>query len=99
MVGDSSSSYKIDNVTQVYDILNPEGHQNSITGSKLRAVLLKGLILPVGGVASVKGLCTACVAGLFPSRLSISKLDRIAPLIINLPLSSIITFFQKKSKN
>ena len=67
MVGDSSSSYKIDNVTQVYDILNPEGHQNSITGSKVTAILVKWYILPIGGVASerVRALPAACAAGLF----------------------------------
>ena len=31
--------------------LNPEGHQNAISGSKVRVILLKGWILPIGGVA------------------------------------------------
>ena len=31
--------------------LNPEGHQNPISGSKGTIILLKGLILPNGGVA------------------------------------------------
>ena len=33
-------------------LLNPEGHPNRITGSKVLAVLLNWWILPVGGVAS-----------------------------------------------
>ena len=36
--------------------LNPEGHQNSITGSKVTAILLKGWISPVGGASAVEGL-------------------------------------------
>ena len=46
-------------------ILNPEGHPNRIVDSKVMAALLNGWSLPVGGVASVKGLRAACVAGLF----------------------------------
>ena len=33
-----------------------EGHPNCIIGLKVKAILLNGLILPIGGVASVKGL-------------------------------------------
>ena len=38
--------------------LNLEGHQNHISGSKVKAILLKGLIWPIGGVAS--GSVCAC---------------------------------------
>ena len=31
--------------------LNPEGHQNRISGSKCTTILLKGWILPIGGDA------------------------------------------------
>ena len=31
--------------------LNPEGHQNRIIDGKVTVILLKGLILPIGGVA------------------------------------------------
>ena len=31
--------------------LNPEGYQNRISGSKVKVILLKGLILSIGGVA------------------------------------------------
>ena len=36
--------------------LNPEGLQNPISGSKVTAILLKGWILPIGGVSAVEGL-------------------------------------------
>ena len=39
------------------EILNLEGHQNCITGSKVTAILLNGWILPIGGASAVKGLC------------------------------------------
>ena len=32
-------------------IINLEGHQNRIIGSKVTAILLSGWILPIGGVA------------------------------------------------
>ena len=43
-------------VAQDWDISNLKGHQNCIIGSKVTAILLKGWILPFGGVASKKGL-------------------------------------------
>ena len=45
-VRDSSSSYKIPYVVLVWDILNLKGHQNQI-GSKVLAIFLNGLVLPV----------------------------------------------------
>ena len=41
-VRDSSSSYKIDYVIVIKNYINPEGHQNPISGSKFTAILLKG---------------------------------------------------------
>ena len=38
--------------------LNPKGHQNSFSGSKIMPILLKGLIWPIGGVTS--GRVCAC---------------------------------------
>ena len=38
--------------------LNPEGHQNPISGSKVTAILVKGWILPIGGASS--GRVCAC---------------------------------------
>ena len=47
-------------------MLNKKVHQKRINGSKVMAVLLNRWILPLGGVASVKGQRAACVEGLFP---------------------------------
>ena len=57
-VKDSSSSYKIHYVIVIKNYKNTEGHQNRITGSKVTAILLKGWIFPIGGVAS--GRVCAC---------------------------------------
>ena len=40
----------------IKNFLNPEGHQNRISGSKVTAILLKGCILPIGGASSVEGM-------------------------------------------
>ena len=55
-VRDSSSSYKIDYVIVIKTFLNPEEHQNRISGLKVTVILLKGWILPMGGASSVEGL-------------------------------------------
>ena len=55
-VRDSTSSYKIDYVIVIKNFLNPEGHQNPISGSKVTAILLKGWILPIGGASAGEGL-------------------------------------------
>ena len=51
-VWDSSFSYKIDYVIPIKNFLNPKGHQNPISGSKGMTILLKRLIVPIGGVVS-----------------------------------------------
>ena len=58
MVADDAFSHKIDYVTIFWDILNPEGHPNHITGSKVTAILLNRWILPIGGASS--GRVCAC---------------------------------------
>ena len=40
----------------IKNLLNPEGQQNRINGSKVTAILLKGLILPICGASAVEGL-------------------------------------------
>ena len=40
----------------LWEILNLEGHPNYITGSRVTAILLNRWSLPIGGVASGKGL-------------------------------------------
>ena len=52
MGGDGAFSHNLKYVTFFKDILNPEGHPNQITGSKVVAILLNGWVLPVGGVTS-----------------------------------------------
>ena len=54
---DSSSSYKIDYATVIKNFLNPEGHENPISGSIVTAILLKGSIWPIGEASSREGLC------------------------------------------
>ena len=41
-VRDSSSSYEMDCVIMIKNFLNPKGHQNHISGSKVTAILVKG---------------------------------------------------------
>ena len=55
-VRDRCFGYKIDCVIVIKNFLNPEGHQNPITGSKVTAILLKGWILPIGGASAREGL-------------------------------------------
>ena len=40
----------------IKNFLNPEGHENPISGSKVTTILLKGGILPIGGASSGEGL-------------------------------------------
>ena len=47
---------KKDYVMVIKNFLNPKGHQNPISGSKVRDILLKGWILPIGGASAGKGL-------------------------------------------
>ena len=42
----------------IKNFLNLKGHQNHINGSKVTATLVKGYMLPIGGVAS--GRVSAC---------------------------------------
>ena len=39
MVRDSSSSYKVEYFLVIKNFLNPEGHENPISGSKVTAIL------------------------------------------------------------
>ena len=49
----------------IKNFINPKGHQNPISGSKVTAILLKGWILPIGGVSLEKSAPAACAAGWF----------------------------------
>ena len=46
-VRDGALGHKIDYVAQVYDILNLNKHQNHTIRSKIMAILLKVLIMPI----------------------------------------------------
>ena len=55
-IRDITSSYKIDySDIVIKNCLNPEGHQNTISGSKVTAIILKGWILHIGGASSGEG--------------------------------------------
>ena len=58
-------SHKIDYVTIFKDILNPEGHPNRITGSKVTAILLNGGFCPLVELHREGSASAACAAGLF----------------------------------
>ena len=52
----SSSNYKIDYVIVNKSSLNPKGHFNPMSGSKVTAIVLKGWILPIGEASSGEGV-------------------------------------------
>ena len=65
-VKNRTSSYKIDYFIVIKNFLNPDGHQNPISISKVTAILLKGWIWPICGVSAGGGSApAACAAGLF----------------------------------
>ena len=55
-------SHKTNYIDIFSEILNLEGHLNRCIGSKVTAILLKGRILPTGGVASGRVCPVACAA-------------------------------------
>ena len=64
-VADGAFSHKIDYVTNLKEILNPEGHPNRITGSKVTAILLNGGFCPLVELHWEGSAPAACAAGLF----------------------------------
>ena len=76
IIWDSSSSYKIDFVKVINNFQNLKGYQNPIAGSKVTAIILKGWIWPIGGVASGR----VCFLMDLPFNLGESaKFSKIAP--------------------
>ena len=59
MVRNGAFSHKIDYINIFLEILNLEGNQNRITGSRVTAILLNGWIFPIGqsGEASRWRVC------------------------------------------
>ena len=49
----------------IKNFLNPEGHKNPFSGSKVTAILLKGWIWPIGGASVGEGLPCSLPAGFF----------------------------------
>ena len=47
MIGDGALSHKKDYVSRFYEVLNFKGHPTRITGSRVKAILLNKLILPI----------------------------------------------------
>ena len=48
MVRNGAFSHKIYYITIFQEILNLQGHQNRITGSRVMLILLNGWIIPIG---------------------------------------------------
>ena len=85
---DRFSSYNRDYVIGIKNFLNPEWHQNPISGSKVTAILLMGWILPNGGASAGEGLCLqpaqqACLSRPFYA-LSFFFIHFKEPLLVNL---------------
>ena len=67
-VSNRAYNHKIDYVAEVYYILNLTGNQNGIIGLKVKAILLKGWIFLIDGVASgrlvlYEGTCPTFLLG------------------------------------
>ena len=58
-------------LTFFLEVLNLEEHLNRCIGSKVTAIMLNGLILPSGGVASGRVCPAAGEAGLFLTEVNI----------------------------
>ena len=69
----------------IKNFLNPEGHQNCLTGSRVTAILLKGWILLIGGDAS----------GFFLYYLQHSELRDFVLLMLLIWQRKICTYFTK----
>ena len=56
MVEDGALSHTMDYVKYFLKIPNLKGHSNHITGSRVMATFLNGLILSIGGASTMEGL-------------------------------------------
>ena len=73
MVEDDAFSHKRDYFTMFLEILNLEGHQNCIPGSRVTSIVLNGWTLPIGEAASGR-VCTCSLC----SRLDFLQADSIS---------------------
>ena len=69
-VADGAFKHKVDYVTIFKEILNPEGHPNRITGSKVTTILLNGGFCPLVELHREGSAPAACAAGLFVNALN-----------------------------
>ena len=91
-VRDSTSSYKIDYFIVIKKILNPEGHQNPISGSKVMVILLKGWIFPISGASSGR----VCACTLHSRLVFFLSMVRCQSLVFMIHFYIVISFpFQK----
>ena len=68
MIIEGGFSHKIEKFYKFWGILNPKGQQNKIIGSKVSAILLNGLMWPIGGVHREGSASAACAAGLLMNK-------------------------------
>ena len=82
-VNESITRLFIDYVIVIKNFLNPKGHQNPISGSKVTAVLLKGWIWPIsiGGVAFRRVCACRLRSRLVSSSSHIYKIEEKAKVI------------------
>ena len=73
-VRDSTSSYKIDYIIVKKNFVNHKVHQNPSSGLKVTTILLKGWILPIGGVA----LGRVCACSLHSRHADLLKVNYFA---------------------
>ena len=83
MVRNTSSSYKIDYVQLVRISLNPQVHQNCITGSIVTQILLEGGTFPIGRVALGK-VCTCSLPSRFVLKVVATLGDGLQLFVIDL---------------
>ena len=75
----------------IKNFLNPEGHQNPISGSKITVILLKRWILLIGGASAGEGLrlqpaqqaCLSCPSG--EKKISVCLVPKQPETSFNLP--------------
>ena len=73
MVEDGVVSPKIDNFTNLKEILNLKGHPNNITGSRVMTILINWWIFPIGGLPCLDFLIFLFIFPLLAWRVSFTK--------------------------
>ena len=97
-VADGAFSHKIDYVTIFKEILNPKGHPNCITVSKVTAVLLNGGFCPLVDHNREGSAPAACAADLFHFFCPIVCLPPKTSLSVVLEYTNIIIKYRFQTK-